>query len=370
MKKTIFAVSDIHGCATALKTALAEAGFDKNNPDHLLVVCGDCFDRGRENRAVYLYLDRIKNKILIKGNHDAILERILLTGKVTATDCLNGTDETVREFFRNDYISEYGILYTDPTSSAYKELFTFLCGMRDYFETENYVFTHGWLPTERDEGDIPHLLPDWRYASSADWYTARWTEWQKVYPYKPLPEGKTVVCGHRRAKYGCKFDSARPKDSVELFRGERTIALDGEAPYSGKVNVLKLEDEEVMPPSVTEMSLINAPFQSIKSGEKRIEMRLFDEKRRAIRPGDIIAFRHAESGERLLRTVTGLYRYGSFGELAAVFPHEELGFPDKSTYEISLFMLSIYGQDAEKYGALAIQLSDTESPFSLPYNNH
>ena len=52
-------------CADALKAALGEAGFDKDNPDHLLVVVGDLFDRGPSNREVLAFLMTIKNKILI-----------------------------------------------------------------------------------------------------------------------------------------------------------------------------------------------------------------------------------------------------------------------------------------------------------------
>ncbi|MBR4864841.1 MAG: hypothetical protein IKU07_09715, partial [Oscillospiraceae bacterium] len=32
-----------------MKEALARAGFDKNNEDHVLICCGDYFDRGNEN---------------------------------------------------------------------------------------------------------------------------------------------------------------------------------------------------------------------------------------------------------------------------------------------------------------------------------
>ena len=53
MKKKIFAVSDIHNEYDALIDALNEAGFDENNPDHLLVSIGDAFDRGPSAIAVY-----------------------------------------------------------------------------------------------------------------------------------------------------------------------------------------------------------------------------------------------------------------------------------------------------------------------------
>ena len=68
--KKIFAVSDIHGCATALRAALDGAGFDPKDPTYLLLVLGDLFDRGEENREVLAYLKGIRNKILIRGNHE------------------------------------------------------------------------------------------------------------------------------------------------------------------------------------------------------------------------------------------------------------------------------------------------------------
>ena len=360
MKKTVFAVTDPHGCASALKAALREAGFDRSNPTHLLVVCGDYFDRGKENRAVFVYLDGIKNKVLIRGNHEDSLERIMRTGKLSATDRYNGTDITVREFFRGDYIPEYDYLYTDPTSETYRELNGFLREGLDYFETENYIFTHGWLPVEWDYDGIPTLIPDWRHATALQWYNGRWTGWNKVYPHragKIGEKGKTVVCGHRSARYGSHFDTERAEDSVEPFFGEGVVALDAFTVSTGRVNVLRIENEEVPDPVTHEMSLRDMPFNAVRSGVKRIEMRLFDEKRQRLRLRDRIAFRHAETGELYGANITGLYRYADFFELARVFPPEELGFPDGSAYDIACYMKGIYGEaDIKRYGALAIQI--------------
>ena len=41
---------------------------------------------------------------------------------------------------------------------------------------------------------------------------------------------------------------------------------------------------------IHEMSLNPAPFEKIKNGEKSIEIRLYDEKRRGVKIGDIIIF--------------------------------------------------------------------------------
>ena len=58
---------------------------------------------------------------------------------------------------------------------------------------------------------------------------------------------------------------------------------------------------------IYEMKLQNAPFQSIKSGAKDIEMRLYDEKRKLINIGDIITFVSNETKEELIDTCITLY---------------------------------------------------------------
>ena len=63
-----------------------------------------------------------------------------------------------------------------------------------------------------------------------------------------------------------------------------------------------------------EMGLQSKYFDYIKNGTKRIELRLFDEKRQKIRLGDIIEFTNPD-GETLAVKVVGLLRYGSFEDL-------------------------------------------------------
>ena len=64
-----------------------------------------------------------------------------------------------------------------------------------------------------------------------------------------------------------------------------------------------------------EMKLDKEPFEKIKSGEKTIELRLYDEKRRKIRVGDIIVFTCRDGGERLARRVKALHVFADFREL-------------------------------------------------------
>ena len=91
-----FVVSDIHSFYTPLKKALDGAGFDPDNEDHWLVVCGDAFDRGRESFEVLRFLMGLERKILIRGNHDDLLEECCLRGYPEWHYNSNGTRRTIQ----------------------------------------------------------------------------------------------------------------------------------------------------------------------------------------------------------------------------------------------------------------------------------
>ena len=59
---------------------------------------------------------------------------------------------------------------------------------------------------------------------------------------------------------------------------------------------------------IHQMKLRPVPFSQIRDGIKTVELRLHDEKRRLIRPGDRITFTQTETGETLTVRVksTGL----------------------------------------------------------------
>ena len=97
--KKLFVVSDVHGHYTLLKEALDRAGYDKDNKDHLLICCGDYFDRGDENIEVLKFFERVKNKVLLRGNHEDMLLKLLQTGKLLPHHYINGTISTLRNIF-------------------------------------------------------------------------------------------------------------------------------------------------------------------------------------------------------------------------------------------------------------------------------
>ena len=110
------------------------------------------------------------------------------------------------------------------------------------------------------------------------------------------------------------------------------------------------------------MTLLKHPFLEVKSGRKTVEMRLYDEKRRLICPGDKIVFSLADNiKEKVTAAVIDTYIYESFYELAASFSAEELGFAGSTPEAIGDFMMGIYGANkTAEYKAFAIKINIQE----------
>jgi ASC-1-like (ASCH) protein len=108
-----------------------------------------------------------------------------------------------------------------------------------------------------------------------------------------------------------------------------------------------------------QMKLSKGAFERVSSGKKKVEIRLFDEKRQRLRIGDTIIFsRLPDLSEQLTVKVTGLRRYGSFRELIENTPMKDLGRPDeydKTAYLESMY--SLYTKEEEtRYGVLGIEI--------------
>lgn len=76
------------------------------------------------------------------------------------------------------------------------------------------------------------------------------------------------------------------------------------------------------------MNLQPAPFNSIKSGKKDIEMRLYDDKRRLISANDQIIFTNQSTNERITCKVISLTVFSSFEELYSAFNKIRLGYEE------------------------------------------
>ena len=234
--KKIFVVSDVHGHCTLLKEALLKAGFDKDNEEHLLVCCGDYFDRGNENVEVLKFFERLKHKVLLRGNHEDLLLKIFETGKILPHNYINGTLQTLENFFGKYFVNPIDdtVDFSGQTRTV-DRICEFIGETVNYFETDKYVFVHGWLPENAKSAEAR------LNASNEAWEKARWTKWTDRYVgAKPL-EDKILICGHVPTFYANRFDYERSSECCDIFYGNGIIAIDAGTYDSKHINVLVLD---------------------------------------------------------------------------------------------------------------------------------
>lgn len=107
------------------------------------------------------------------------------------------------------------------------------------------------------------------------------------------------------------------------------------------------------------MKLAPGPFEKMRSGQKSIELRLWDEKRSKLSPGDTLIFTRSDDESRSLRaTVKALHRFPSFRELYAGLPLEKCGYSPQELPQASYRDMEQYYSAAQQalYGVVGIEL--------------
>ena len=108
------------------------------------------------------------------------------------------------------------------------------------------------------------------------------------------------------------------------------------------------------------MHLQDSPFQKISLGEKTIELRLFDEKRKLITTGDLIVFSNlCNPDSTITAEVKGLYVFSSFEELYASLPLDRCGYsPDDVKTASPKDMEHYYSTEEQKlHGVVGIEIN-------------
>jgi hypothetical protein len=247
-----FVMSDIHGFYDEMIEALNVAGFDKNNPEHWVITCGDHWDRGNQPFEVMDYLMCLDRWIGIVGNHEQLFNECCTRGCWYSHDVSNGTFDTICELGG----AGEGRNFNECCIIAEQKAKPFFNKMVNYFETKNYVFCHSWIPVDCND-DLPYYYQrnrnfvkneNWRYAHQKEWDQAMWL--------KPLSMAlggfgieKTIVSGHWHCSAGWALDDDTLDEFGEdacfepYYYKDELIMIDGCTAYTKKVNVLVLEDE-------------------------------------------------------------------------------------------------------------------------------
>lgn len=107
-----------------------------------------------------------------------------------------------------------------------------------------------------------------------------------------------------------------------------------------------------------EMKLQPEYYNDILNGTKRIEIRLFDEKRQQIKIGDTIKFlKEPELKESFKVRVVDLLRYDSFEDMFKDFDISELSDKSMTKEELIGVLEQFYTKEKqEQYGVLGIRI--------------
>jgi serine/threonine protein phosphatase 1 len=173
----LFVLSDVHSFYEPMMTALEKNGFDINNPDHHIVVCGDLFDRGPDANKVFTFAKRMADEgrfNYVCGNHEDLLfdcvREIHERRGVSSHHVSNGTLDTLIQITGFNKYDLYGCT-CDPSEFAQKvnPFLNFIADNTvDWVEVGDYIFVHGWIPCNPYNGKVDE---NWR---DGDWDEARW----------------------------------------------------------------------------------------------------------------------------------------------------------------------------------------------------
>lgn len=248
--KKYFCSADIHSFFDEWMFALEDRGFDKNNPEHIVLVCGDLFDRGNQSVECYKFAQTMfeQNRfVYIRGNHEDLLEELVHCLSIGLNlghhHVTNGTVRTISHFLE---CSEYDILCNcyDNTkfNKSMNRLLTFIDkAAMDYYELGDKVFVHGWIPFDARTG----VQPDWRHG---DWNKSRWCCGFDCWSMDLIPpENLTVVCGHWHNSYAWHKFRGRsewgPDAEFSTFSDKNIIGLDACTVRTHMINVIIVDEE-------------------------------------------------------------------------------------------------------------------------------
>ena len=178
----LFAIGDIHGCSTALKTLIEAIG---PQPEDTIVVLGDVIDWGPDSRDCVQQLIDLAEPLPVRSWSGATMRKCCSppwNPQSELRSWLNfGGEETLKS-----YPYRGGDQFIDP------EHVRFLKGARDYYETDEFIFVHASYDPNRPMSQQSNTTLQWEF----------------VQPEKMRPHysGKTVVAGHTPQTSGEPLD--------------------------------------------------------------------------------------------------------------------------------------------------------------------
>lgn len=241
--KKYFVTSDIHSFYKPFIEGLNRAGFDINNDDHILIVCGDLFDRGPDAVKLFNWIRALpKNRrILIRGNHEYLFLDLLKNCAFAPYDYTNGTYDTFCDLNRDGLIDE-------------AERWIKSDEWVNYYELNNYIFVHSFIPIKYNDlfPNLNEYNPNWRecgseeYANEASW-GCPWKKFKDGLFDEEIKNNKILVCGHWHTSdfFNVLANDYHSQRNNPIYVSKNLIALDACTALTHGVNILTIENDKI-----------------------------------------------------------------------------------------------------------------------------
>lgn len=170
--RRVYVISDLHGYYDLFIKLLEKISFSEFD---LLYIIGDVCDRGPDSLKILFYIQEHDNIILIKGNHEYMMQEALYYGvyyddidypskafKLWIANGGNTTMENIREYLQKDKLKHED--YRVVRSAFLKNLYEYLNNLPEYIEIkvndQSYVLVHAGIDVKRplDKQDLDTLL--------------------------------------------------------------------------------------------------------------------------------------------------------------------------------------------------------------------
>ncbi len=261
--KKYFITSDIHSFYTPFIKELTKKSFDINNEEHILVICGDIFDRGNESLKTYEFIRSLpkERRILIRGNHEYLFIDLLFKDIPDYYDRTNGTVKTFIDLTKNKYKNWYDLVLDKKLNEIKKWILS--NEWTDYYETKKYIFTHAFIPLNIDPNSfLRHMYnvderflsnkENWKESTPEEFENATWGCPWKLAKAGLNKTGKTIICGHWHTSdfynnlknLNKKYDTYK-NNPIFVSKKYKLIGLDACTAATNKVNVLVFEEDEL-----------------------------------------------------------------------------------------------------------------------------
>ena len=266
--KKYFVVADVHGFYSEMLRALVKAGYNPMDPNHIFVSLGDLLDRGPNPKECLDFVNAIpkEKKILIRDNHEDLLEEAIWRKGFFWNDYPNGTANTVRDLYQLEHnitdeevktVSAFDMLVWLKDYEPYKQ---YIDSTQYYAIRGDNIFLHGWVPYWID------AVEQFEHISPQDWKECAWINGMQSYHfggpiYKDLDKKEiyTIFCGHYHTSWWRRHITQEISHSIppdeeweKMTIDERKnyfrpvvepgiVALDACTAFSGVVNCYVVE---------------------------------------------------------------------------------------------------------------------------------